>query len=115
MLVIDLIYRKKLIELDLNEKKLLKHIKEKNAKIVITPIGGQGFLFGRGNQQLSPHVIRSVGKHNIIVVATKHKINSLNGRSFLIDTGDNELDLLLRGYTAVITGFREKIIYKIDL
>jgi len=114
LLGVDIIFRKQLIGQDLSEKEILELIKEKKVKMIVTPIGGQGFLLGRGNQQISSDVIDQVGKDNIIVVATKQKINSLNGQPFLVDTGAIELDRLLSGHILVVTGYRENVIYRIS-
>ncbi len=90
LLGVDLFLDKKIIAKDVNEKQILQAIKGKAAKIIVTPIGGQGFIFGRGNQQISSKVIRQVGLDNIFVVATKSKLDRL--KSLRVDTGDLELD-----------------------
>lgn len=76
--------------------------------LVITLIGGQGHIFGRGNQQLTPAVIRAVGKDNIQVIATKAKLQALNGRPLRVDTGDTELDAELSGFITVTTGYHDR-------
>ena len=113
LLGIDLVYKKKLIAKDLNESQLLEKLHDKNAKLIVTPIGGQGYIFGRGNQQLSPQVIKCVGKDNIIIAATKEKINNLGAQPLLVDTGDDQTDTLLADYFKVITGYHEAVVYKV--
>lgn len=95
LLGIDLFLNKELVGNDVNETQILNVIRGKRSQIVVTPIGGQGFIFGRGNQQLSPRVIHQVGLDNITVVATESKLSSLRG-SLRVDTGDPELDRYFR-------------------
>lgn len=83
------------------------------ARIVVTAIGGQGHIFGRGNQQISAAVIRKVGVEHLLVVATRHKIAALAGRPLLVDTDDPALDRELRRYLRVITGYRDAILYPV--
>jgi len=105
LLGVDLFCNKKLIAKDVNEKQILEKIKGKTAQIIVTPIGGQGFIFGRGNQQISPEVIRQVGWNNIVVVATESKLRSL--KSLRVDAGDSSLDdTLRRRHFKVITDYK---------
>jgi predicted polyphosphate/ATP-dependent NAD kinase len=94
LLGVDLFYNKKMVGKDVNEKQILKETEGKNSQIIVTPIGGQGFIFGRGNQQISPKVIRRVGLDNIMVVATEGKLGSLT--NLRVDTGDPKLDATFR-------------------
>jgi predicted polyphosphate/ATP-dependent NAD kinase len=99
---------------DVSEREILTLIGDAPCRLIITPVGGQGFLLGRGNQQISPAVIRQVGKENITVVATTEKLCSLRGRPLLIDTGNEETDSYLCGYYRVITGYHENTIYRVS-
>jgi predicted polyphosphate/ATP-dependent NAD kinase len=99
---------------DLTEGDLLALVREApEAFIVVTVIGGQGHIFGRGNQQISPAVLRRVGPDHVIVIATQTKLLSLQGRPLLVDTGDPDLDEQLSGYAKVVTALGERTMYKV--
>ncbi|MBE0379748.1 ATP-NAD kinase family protein [Pseudoalteromonas prydzensis] len=113
LLGVDLVENQNLVAQDLTAQQLLDITEQRSTKLVITLIGGQGHIFGRGNQQLSPALIRAIGKDNIIVVATKTKLQALNGRPLIADTGDSELDDQLSGYIRVTTGFNDHVMYAV--
>ena len=110
---VDLVCNFDLVANDVYGNQILEYIGDKPAKLVVTVTGGQGFLFGRGNQQLTPDVLRRIGKENIIILATKEKIIKLRGQPLLVDTGDAELDQYLSGYHFVICDYNETIVCKV--
>lgn len=111
---VDVIKNRNMVKKDANEKDLLEMVKKYITDLIITPIGGQGFLFGRGNQQISPAVLKYIDKENIQVVATKEKLYELKGRPLLLDTGSEKQDRKLSDYYKVIVGYGEYMIYKVD-
>jgi predicted polyphosphate/ATP-dependent NAD kinase len=110
---VDVVTNERLVATDVSEQQLLELVQSAPTRIIITPIGGQGFLFGRGNQPISPQVIREVGGENILVLCTPGKLHTLAGRPLLVDTGDVELDRQLSGHISIITGYGERAVYRI--
>lgn len=109
LLGIDIMRGGKLVTKDVDERTLLAFSKSGPCRLIVTAIGGQGHLFGRGNQQLSPPVIRQIGLENIWVVAASSKIYSLPDQCLFVDTGDDGLNEALRGYRRVIVGWQESL------
>jgi predicted polyphosphate/ATP-dependent NAD kinase len=114
LLGVDAVYNGKLVGSDVNEAQLLEMVAGQKARIVVGVIGRQGYIFGRGNQQISAKVIEKAGKENIIVLATVDKITTLKGAPLLVDTGDEEIDKHLSGYVQVISGLGERIVLKVE-
>jgi predicted polyphosphate/ATP-dependent NAD kinase len=113
LLGVDVLRNKQCIGADLRADELLKLVQYAPAKLVITLIGGQGHVFGRGNQQLSPEVLKNIGLENIRVIATKGKLQSLDGKALIADTGDIALDAELAGVIPVITGYHDQVLYPV--
>ena len=102
LLGIDAARNGELLASDLDERRILDLIAGEAARIVVSIVGGQGFLFGRGNQQLSASVISQVGPKDIIIVSSLDKLAGLPGNCLLVDTGEEDVDALLAGYLPVI-------------
>lgn len=111
LLGVDVIKNGELVASDVSAPELLNITKNKPSKVVLTVIGGQGHILGRGNQQLSPAFIRKIGKENMMVVATKQKIHALDGKPLRLDSGDPKLDEELAGAFTIITGYKDKVLY----
>jgi predicted polyphosphate/ATP-dependent NAD kinase len=105
LLGVDAVAGGTLLARDADEQTLLSLLnKVMKAKIIVSPIGAQGFILGRGTQTISPAVIRKVGVGNVIVVATPHKLAETP--TLYLDTGDESLDLMFSDSILVISGYR---------
>jgi len=105
LLGVDVVQDGRLIIKDASERDLLDLVsREKKVKVILSPIGAQGFILGRGSQQISAKVLQNAGIENLIIVSTPHKLAQL--QNLLVDTGDRELDRILSGRRQVVTGYR---------
>lgn len=117
LLGVDWIYQKKLQQSDLTEVDILKVLEQypEKVRVVITIIGGQGHIIGRGNQQLSAKVLSRLGKKNLIVIATKTKLNHLAGRPLIVDSDSIAINQEFSGVYSIITGYDDRVLYKAGL
>jgi predicted polyphosphate/ATP-dependent NAD kinase len=100
---------------DLNEARILELLeRHPNGRLVVSPIGAQGFILGRGNLQVSPAVLRKIGTTNLIVIATPGKLAATP--VLRVDTGDPDLDRKLRDkeYLFVVVGYRTSRLHPIQ-
>lgn len=112
LLGVDVIRGGQMIGCDVTEQQLWELLQDaEEVRILVTAIGGQGHILGRGNQQISPRIVRAAGLDNLLVVATKGKLKTLAGRPFLVDSGDQQLDEELTGLRRVLSGYREEMLY----
>ena len=113
LLGVDAVKNGALIAKDMTSSDIVKLLsqypKEKRA-LIITVIGGQGHIFGRGNQQLSPEALRMIPKENITVAASPSKMAQLFGKSLIADTGDAALDESFKGFIPVVTGHSRRLL-----
>ncbi|MFB6282315.1 MAG: ATP-NAD kinase family protein [Halobacteria archaeon] len=86
---------------DGGEDEILSALGERNV-VVVSPLGGQGFLFGRGNQQISPSVLK---RSEVEVLASREKLRDLD--VLYVDTGDGDVDSDHRGWVRVLVGRNE--------
>lgn len=114
LLGVDVVRDGELLKVDATEQDLLAFAEKGPCQIVVTAIGGQGHIFGRGNQQLSAKVLRAVSIENITLIATKSKLEALEGKPLLVDTGDPALDRELAGTMRVVTGYEDAVLYPVE-
>ena len=114
LLGVDVVKAQELVASDVNETDLLALVKGQECKLIITLIGGQGHIIGRGNHQIGPEVLHEVGRENILVVSTPSKIEELEGRPLLVDSYDDDINKMMKGLIPVVTGFESTVLYRVE-
>lgn len=111
LLGVDVLENGALIASDVTEAQLFALVENYPSRLLVTAIGGQGHIIGRGNQQVSPRVLRSIGLDNLRVVASKRKLATLAGRPLLVDSGEPQLDSAFPDAVRVWAGYKEELLY----
>jgi predicted polyphosphate/ATP-dependent NAD kinase len=114
LLGVDAVLDGKLVGQDLDERGILDLMQGRESWLVVGVLGGQGSLFGRGNQQISAEVIRRVGRQRIIVMASLQKLIALGHQPLSVDTGDDAVDAMLAGHLRVLTGPDQQTIFAVQ-
>ena len=82
--------------------------------LIVSFTRAQGFLFGRGNQQLDAQILASLKwPEDVLIVGTRTKLATLEGRPLLVDTGDAAVDARLTGLVQILTGYEDVLFYRV--
>ncbi|HOO62829.1 MAG TPA: ATP-NAD kinase family protein [Synergistaceae bacterium] len=111
LLGVDVVRDGNLLGKDLGAEELEDLVKENPVRVVVTPIGGQGYILGRGNQQIGPNILRRCGRKGLLVLCAPEKLRALEGEPLRVDTGDPDLDREFEGYVRVRTGYSQESMY----
>ncbi len=111
LLGVDAVCNGVLVKSDCTEHEILDLLAQYSCKVIVSIIGGQGHILGRGNAQISAAVLRTVGKGNIVVIGSKKKLRALQGRSLIVDSADPELDAQWSGLITVVAGYDDLVVY----
>ncbi len=113
LLGIDLWLNGETIAIDAHEQLIFDLIQsQKHVKIILSVIGGQGIVLGRGNQQISPRIIEHCGLESLQFISTQTKLLALNGRPLRIDSGSDKLNQQLAGYHKILCGYEDFVLYE---
>ncbi len=114
LLGVDVWHRGQSLAVDVHEQALFDLLaNHSEVRIVLSVIGGQGVVLGRGNQQISPRIIRHAGLQNLKFVATQEKIKALNGTPLRVDSGCDSLDRELSGFHRILCGYEDELLYEV--
>ena len=114
LLGVDCVFEGRLVGTDVGEAELLELCRRhERRRLILTPVGGQGFLLGRGNQQISASVLDFFDPDDLLVLCTPMKLQALGGAPLLLDTGTEAADRRFSGYARLVTGFMEYATYPV--
>ncbi len=114
VLGVDLLLNRQIMAYDLNEQQILSYIGGKKTRIIVSLIGRQGFLFGRGNLQFTPRILKKIGAKNIIIISTKFKLQNIPNQILRLDTRDSKLDEKMKGLYKVFVDYDEIKICRVE-
>ena len=112
LLGFDLMLQDRTVLRDVDAGALRLHV-DADTVVVLSFTRGQGFLIGRGNQQLTADMLRIIGRDNIWVAASRTKLLSLEGRPLLVDSGAEDVDAKLRGLVTIVSGYEDALLYRV--
>ncbi len=110
---VDAVIDRKLVARDCDAATLDALSEDRRVALVLGVTGQQGFLLGRGNQQIGAGLIRKAGKDGLIILATEDKLTALAKPHLLVDSGDPDLDRALEGFVRVSTGANRQMLMRI--
>ena len=113
LLGVDIVRNGHLVAADVTQAQASQQVGGGPLAIITGVTGGQGFVFGRGNQQIGPVFIRRCWPDDVIVLASSEKLFGLPRPELIVDTGDQELDRALRGFARVRTGPRRSVMMRL--